>query len=159
MKFLLAPWRWDFISSADKKRGCVFCKVSKKVTPESLICYLGKEVFVILNKYPYNSGHLMVVPYAHMDSPEKLSIEISKEMWGLMNKAVGILKRNFNPDGFNVGMNIGGSAGAGVRGHIHLHIVPRWNGDSNFMGVLAGTKVVSYDIIKIHEIIKNEFNK
>jgi len=160
MKFLSAPWRWDFLSGSNKKKeGCIFCDMPKEITPASLICHLGEKAFIIMNKFPYNSGHLMVVPYDHVSSPEKLPPETSTEMWELMNRAIKILNNTFNPDGFNVGMNIGGAAGAGIRNHIHLHIVPRWNGDSNFMGVIGETKIVSYDIIKIHEIMKNEFKK
>ncbi len=157
MKFLSAPWRWDFISSSGKKKGCVFCKIPKQVNKDSLICHLGNEFFVILNKYPYSSGHLMIVPYKHLGSTEDISPESSAELWNLMNRAISILKKNFSPDGFNIGMNIGRAAGAGVKDHTHLHIVPRWNGDANFMGIIGKTKIVSYDINHIFEILKNGF--
>ncbi|MEN8222288.1 MAG: HIT family hydrolase, partial [Acidobacteriota bacterium] len=98
MKFLSAPWRWDFISSSDKIKGCIFCKLDKEVTRDTLICFLGKEFFVILNKYPYSSGHLMIVPFKHVSSPEKISPGSSVELWGLMNRAINILKNNFSPD-------------------------------------------------------------
>jgi len=159
MKFLSAPWRWDFISSSGKKKGCIFCELPKKLNRDSLICYLGNEFFVILNKYPYSSGHLMIVPYDHINSPEKISPESSVELWDLMNKAISILKKNFSPDGFNIGMNIGGAAGAGIKEHVHLHVVPRWNGDANYMGVIGDTKVVSYDIYHVYEKIKKGFSK
>lgn len=159
MKFLSAPWRWDFISSSGKEKGCVFCKLPKDLKIDSLICYLGNEFFVILNKFPYSSGHLMIVPYDHINSPEKISQESSIELWNLMNKALSILKKNFSPDGFNIGMNIGGAAGAGIRGHVHLHIVPRWNGDASFMGAIGDTKIVSYDINHIYEIVKKGFSE
>ncbi|MCK5003752.1 MAG: HIT domain-containing protein [Candidatus Aminicenantes bacterium] len=159
MKFLSAPWRWDFISSSGKKKGCIFCNLPKKLSRDSLICYLGDEFFVILNKYPYSSGHLMIVPYDHINSPEKISPESSIELWNLMNRAISILKKNFSPDGFNIGMNIGGAAGAGIKEHAHLHVVPRWNGDANYMGVIGNTKVVSYDIYHVYEKMKEGFSE
>ena len=158
MKFLSAPWRWDFISRLVRAKGCVFCNALKLPPDESLICYRGEKYFVILNKYPYNTGHLMIVPYSHLDSPDKIPPEDSVEMWALMNKAMDILKRSFSPVGFNMGMNIGRAAGAGVKDHCHLHIVPRWDGDANFMPIIGATDVVSYDINTIFSILQKEFN-
>ena len=157
MRFLSAPWRWDFISKYGKIKSCIFCELQEGLSKDSLICFRGKNSFVILNKFPYNSGHLMIVPYKHIDSPEKIEPETSAEMWSLMNRAIKILKKNLNPHGFNVGMNIGGAAGAGVGDHIHLHIVPRWSGDSNFMGVIGDTKVVSYKIRDIYDMMEKGF--
>ena len=159
MKFLPAPWRWDFISKIGEKKGCVFCSALKLPEKEALICYKGETFFIILNKYPYNTGHLMIVPYHHLDWPEKIPPEKSVEMLMLMNRSLSILKNNFNPDGFNTGMNIGKSAGAGVKDHFHLHVVPRWAGDANFMAVVGKTKVVSYSIEKVFDILKREFSK
>jgi ATP adenylyltransferase len=158
MKFLRAPWRWDFISRLTREKGCVFCNALKKPDHESLICYRGEKYFVILNRYPYNSGHLMIVPYLHMDSPEKIPAPEASEMWELMNKSMAILRRSFNPAGFNLGMNIGKVAGAGVKDHFHLHIVPRWEGDANFMPIIGQTEVASYNIDTIFEILHKEFN-
>ena len=159
MKFLSAPWRWSFISSSDKTKGCVFCEIEKKVSSDTLICHLGKEFFIILNKYPYNSGHLMIVPFEHINSTEKIGPGSSSELWDLMNRSIRILNDNFSPHGFNIGMNIGGAAGAGIKEHVHLHIVPRWNGDANFMGVIGQTKVLSYDINLIYETLRKGFRK
>lgn len=158
MKFLRAPWRWDFISRLVREKGCVFCNALKKTDQESLICYKGEIYFVIMNRYPYNSGHLMVVPYRHIDAPDKIPAAETVEMWELMNRSMAILKRNFNPAGFNIGMNLGRTAGAGVQDHIHLHIVPRWEGDANFMPIICKTDVVSYDIDTIFQILYKEFN-
>jgi ATP adenylyltransferase len=158
MKFLSAPWRWEFISALIKKRGCVFCDALQLPEGESLICYRGKDFFVILNKYPYNTAHLMIVPYEHVDAPEKIPPQKTLEMWELMNRSLEILKKQFNPQGFNIGMNIGPVAGAGVRDHIHLHIVPRWSGDANFMPVIGKTRVLSYSIETIFDILRREFN-
>lgn len=157
MKFLSAPWRWKFLTRTDGKKGCVFCNALKLPDEESLICFRGENFFIILNKYPYNSGHIMIVPFKHIDAPDKIDKKESLEFWSLMNESMRILKDKFNPDGFNIGMNLGETAGAGVKDHFHLHIVPRWQGDSNFMPVTADTKVISYDINEIFEILKKGF--
>ena len=157
MKFLSAPWRWEFISGTGGTKGCVLCSLQKEADSDVLICHRGQEFFVILNKYPYSSGHLMIVPYLHIDSPEKISPGSSSELWSLMNRSCAILKKNISPQGFNIGMNVGGAAGAGIREHVHLHIVPRWNGDANFMGIIGETKVVSYDIKVIYDMMVKGF--
>lgn len=159
MKFILAPWRWDFISKIGKLQGCLFCKAQKKKSDETLICYRGKRYFVILNKYPYNTGHLMIAPYDHLSSPEEIPPENTVEMWSLLNRSLKILQKSFNPHGFNVGMNIGKAAGAGVKDHFHLHVVPRWTGDSNFMSIIGNSKVLSYKPETILEILKEEFSQ
>jgi len=158
MKFILAPWRWDFISKIGTLKGCLFCKAQKQKPEESLVCYRGEKYFVILNKYPYNTGHLMIVPYEHLTSPEEISPENTIEMWRLLNRSTQILQKNFNPNGFNVGMNIGKAAGAGVKDHFHLHVVPRWTGDSNFMSIIGNSKVISYKPENILDILIKEFN-
>ena len=157
MKFLLAPWRWAFLSKPCARSGCVFCNAVSREDPDDLILYQGRHMFVILNKFPYSTGHLMVVPYAHLASPEYIPAEGVEEMWALLNRAIGILRTCFSPEGFNVGMNIGGPAGAGIPGHVHLHLVPRWPGDANFMATTAGTRVVSYDIRQVVDIMRKEF--
>ncbi|MCP5108736.1 MAG: HIT domain-containing protein [bacterium] len=159
MKILSAPWRWDFITGIAGEKGCVFCNALKLPPEESLICHRGEKFYIILNKYPYNSGHLMIVPYAHLDSPGKVPAGESMEMWDLMNRSMALLKERFNPTGFNLGMNLGKVAGAGVKDHFHLHIVPRWDGDANFMPVVGKTKVASYDMNTIFEILREEFNR
>ncbi|MCK4835918.1 MAG: HIT domain-containing protein [Candidatus Aminicenantes bacterium] len=159
MKFLSAPWRWDFIIQIGKQKGCLFCKALQSDQKSSLICYRGKRYFVILNKYPYSTGHLMIVPNQHISSPHEIAPEESTEMWDLMNKSIRILKKNLHPDGFNIGMNIGQSAGAGIKDHFHLHIVPRWTGDANYMAVIGDTKVLSYKLDEILNILKKEFSQ
>jgi len=160
MKFLAAPWRWDFIAGLGKKEtGCIFCRALSLPEKESLVCFRGEKFFVILNKYPYSTGHLMIVPYAHVDFPDKISPADSVEMWTLLNRSLAILKTIFNPAAFNIGMNIGQAAGAGVKDHFHLHIVPRWEGDANFMAVIGQTKVVSYCLEKVFEKLYGEFNR
>jgi len=130
MKFLPAPSRWSFISKIGGNKKCIFCEALKLKDKDSLVCYKGENSFVILNKFPYNTGHIMVVPYEHVDSPDKIDYKILCEMWGLITKSLKILKKNFRPDGFNIGMNVGKAAGAGVKDHFHIHIVPRWDGDA-----------------------------
>ena len=158
MKVLSAPWRWEFISGLIKKQGCVFCDALKLPDDESFICCRGTNFFVILNKFPYNTAHLMIVPYEHTAAPENLPPEKTVEMWALMNRSLDILKNQFHPHGFNIGMNIGPAAGAGVKDHVHLHIVPRWEGDANFMPVIGKTRVLSYNLETIFEILRREFN-
>lgn len=159
MKFLLAPWRWNFIAGSKKDDGCVFCQAQAKSDREGLICFRGEKFFVILNKYPYSTGHLLVAPYAHIAAPEQMAAGDLLEMWQLTSRSLTILKENFHPDGFNIGMNIGKAAGAGVKDHFHQHIVPRWQGDANFMAVIGGTRVLSYDQENVFAAIGSAFNK
>lgn len=159
MKFLSAPWRWEFITNISKQKDCLFCRVHKENSDDSLICFRGKQYFIILNKYPYSTGHLMIVPYKHFSSPDKIAAGDSVEMWELLNKSIEILKRHLHPDGFNIGMNIGKAAGAGIKDHFHMHVVPRWAGDANFMSVLGETKVMSYRIDDIRNILKRDLAK
>jgi len=159
MKYLSAPWRWDFIAGLKKGSGCIFCQAPARDDRDSLICRRGEKFFVILNKYPYSTGHLMVAPYAHVPSPDLLTSGDLEEMWELTNLSLTILKENFHPDGFNIGMNIGQAAGAGVKDHFHQHIVPRWNGDANFMAVIGKTRVLSYDQEKIFATIAHALKK
>lgn len=128
----------------DKNDGCIFCtKPNENNDRENLILFKGEFNFVILNKFPYNNGHLMVIPYNHVPDPEFLDDQTLLEMWKLVNKSKSIIKKLFNPDGFNIGMNLGRVSGAGIDEHVHMHLVPRWNGDNNFMPVIGETKVIS----------------
>ncbi len=140
-----APWRMDYIRmpEEEKPKGCIFCNKPKdNKDKDDLILYRGKHVFVIMNRYPYNNGHLMVVPYRHLDDYNALNDEELLEMSQVTQMCINILKSKMRPQGFNVGFNIGVSAGAGIAEHIHQHIVPRWTGDTNFMPVLCHTKVM-----------------
>jgi len=123
--------------------GCIFCKAqSQPDGPENLIVYRGPRAFVILNLYPYTSGHLMVVPFDHQADLEALDEPVRAEMMELSARCMGILRGLYRPQGFNMGINIGEAAGAGVPGHVHIHIVPRWVGDTNFMSATAATRVL-----------------
>lgn len=156
MKFLAAPWRWPFLTGIRNDRDCIFCRAPKQADEESLICFRGEKCFVLLNKYPYNSGHLMVAPFEHLPSPDPAAAG-NIEMWNLALRSMDILRKHLRPDGFNVGMNIGKAAGAGIADHFHLHVVPRWEGDANFMAVTGETRVMSYDIGAVHRIVADAF--
>ena len=141
MKRLWAPWRMKFIET--RTTGCIFCNVQKVADgPENLVIFRGKRCFVILNRFPYTSGHLLVVANEHRTSLEDLDAETRAEMMELSTRGMTTLRSVYHPDAFNVGANIGAAAGAGIAGHVHLHIVPRWTGDANFMMTLAETKVM-----------------
>jgi len=140
-----APWRMEYIRMPreDKPEGCIFCNKPKdEKDQDDLILYRGKHVFVIMNRYPYNNGHLMVVPYRHLQDYNDLNKEELLELAEVTQMTISILKKKMSPQGFNVGFNLGESAGAGIAEHIHQHIVPRWTGDTNFMPVLCHTKVM-----------------
>lgn len=141
MKRLWAPWRMKFVET--KTAGCVFCDVQKEADgPDDLVIFRGKRCFVILNRFPYTTGHMLVVANEHRNSLEDLEAETRAEMMELATRGMGVLRSGYHPDAFNVGANIGEAAGAGVAGHVHIHVVPRWTGDTNFMMTLAETKVM-----------------
>ncbi|HYG99498.1 MAG TPA: HIT domain-containing protein [Terriglobales bacterium] len=143
MDYLWTPWRYAYVSTADKAPGCVFCgKLLECDDRESLIIHRGEHNFIVLNKFPYTSGHVMIVPYAHLDELRKLPAEAAQEMMTLTQKLETVLRDVYHPDGINVGMNIGKAAGAGVAGHIHMHVLPRWIADANFVSVVGETRVL-----------------
>jgi ATP adenylyltransferase len=132
-----------YIEKTEKEEGCVFCNAqAKEDSAANLIAFRGERAFVILNRYPYTSGHLMVVPFEHVATLEELTPATRAEMMELTSQCMSVLRRTYNPQAFNMGANIGEAAGAGVPGHIHIHIVPRWDGDTNFISVLGETRVL-----------------
>ena len=155
MKFLPAPWRWQFLTKLNKSEKCFLCQAPEQDDRDSLICDRGEKFFVLLNRYPYTSGHLLVSPYEHIDSPEKMGS--ADEMWDLALRGMGILRMHFRPQGFNLGLNVGKAAGAGVHDHFHLHVVPRWEGDANFMAVAGDTRVLSFDMDTVRRIIADAY--
>jgi len=158
MEQLWAPWRMGYILSDKKENGCVFCNAYNSNDDEDkLVIYRDKYAFVIMNLYPYNTGHIMVVPNRHIDSPTVLKPEEELNIFNLVNKSIDVLKKAVAPEGFNVGMNLGRIAGAGIDDHIHIHIVPRWNGDTNFMPVVSDTKVISESISETYKKLKEYF--
>jgi ATP adenylyltransferase len=143
MKVIWAPWRMVYIKNARKSTGCIFCnKLRQRQDAANLILFRGTHGFVMMNLYPYNSGHLMVAPHAHVRSLEDLSAESTLDLIRLTNLSLRVLRSEVKPEGFNVGANLGRVSGAGIEAHVHLHIVPRWNGDTNFMPVFSQTKVI-----------------
>jgi len=158
-KILWAPWRADFIL-AEKEKGCIFCRRLKmKDSVRNLIVYRGDKAFVILNKFPYNSGHTMIVPNRHVAHVEKLNEAESREFFELIQKTVVAIKRALKPGSLNLGMNLGRISGAGIPSHVHMHVVPRWHGDTNFMPVIGKTNVVSVPLEPVYEALKKEFSK
>ncbi len=157
-KRLWAPWRAEYIYSPQPEK-CIFCEALAKKNDESYLLYRGSKSFVMINLFPYNNGHLMVAPYRHIADTEKLTSEEISSIVELIKKSIKALNTTMNPAGFNIGMNIGAIAGAGVRDHIHIHIVPRWTGDTNFMPVISDTKIISQSIEECYKLLKKAFDK
>jgi ATP adenylyltransferase len=157
MKQLWAPWRMEYLQSEGSQH-CIFCIEDKPGEDrDRLILFRGSYGFVIMNHYPYSNGHVMVAPYRHLADPGDLSSEEALEMHSLTVACQSILRQTFGAEGFNLGMNIGSSAGAGVVGHIHQHIVPRWCGDNNFMPVLADVRVIPEHLVTTYQRLSEAF--
>ena len=157
MERIWAPWRIKYIETS-KPEGCILCeKPAENNDARNYILYRGEKNFVILNSYPYNPGHLMVVPYRHVSSPEELNKAERNEHYEIVSLCTNVLRQVLNPGGFNVGMNIGKAAGAGIEDHIHTHIVPRWQGDTNFMPVLDDVRVIPEALADTYQKLKGKF--
>jgi ATP adenylyltransferase len=142
MDYLWTPWRYSYIAAGEKDDRCIFCDAAEaRDDAQSLIVLRAKKNFVILNRYPYTSGHVMVVPYAHQATLTASEPETLAEMMALAQRIQRVLESLYRPDGYNVGMNIGRAAGASIAGHLHLHVLPRWFGDTNFMTTVGETRV------------------
>jgi ATP adenylyltransferase len=165
MDYLFTPWRYAYITTADRAPSCIFCdRVPARDTNCDLdesnrVLYRGQHCFVIVNTFPYTSGHVMIVPYQHIDRLELLPAEAAAEMMVLAQRLECVLRTLYRPDGINLGMNIGKAAGAGVAGHIHMHILPRWVADANFMSVIGETRVLPEDVDETARRIRLEMNK
>ncbi len=168
MERLWTPWRMSYVSGPGAG-GCFLCAIAATSTaPDggagptedetNLVLIRGAAALVLLNRYPYNSGHIMVAPYAHVGDLARLSPAVGHELFDLTQQAVAALQEEYRPDGFNVGRNLGQSAGAGVPDHLHLHIVPRWSGDTNFMPVLGNTKVLPEGLDRTWSRLKRHFD-
>jgi ATP adenylyltransferase len=158
MDYLWTPWRYAYIATAGKHDGrpdgCIFCELPKLPDADAMIVHRGEHCFVILNSFPYTSGHVMVVPFAHVDQLQKLPEAAAQEMIALSQKMEGVLRQVYTPDGINLGMNVGRAAGAGVAGHIHMHVLPRWFGDTNFMTVTGESRVLPESLEQTYERLK-----
>lgn len=161
MRYLFSPWRMKYIRrNTEHVDGCIFCLYPQEDQDEkNLIVYRGKLAFVILNRYPYTSGHLMVVPYVHQPNFEVLDTETRSEIMELMTYSIQVLRRVYSPGGFNVGANIGTAAGAGIAPHVHFHIVPRWVGDTNFMSAAGNTRVLPEMLGDTYRRIRKSWDK
>lgn len=157
MENLWSPWRMRYVTDADKPGSCIFCTAAVAATAAddaaNLVVHRGKAAYVILNRYPYTSGHLMTVPNEHVSSIEKLTPVVRAEMMELVNEALGVLRAIYNPTGFNVGINMGEAAGAGIADHAHIHIVPRWAGDTSFISTVGETRVIPEELAATFERI------
>jgi len=157
MEQIWAPWRIEYILM-EKSKECILCeKPRQDDDTQNYILYRGSENFVILNSYPYNPGHLMIAPYRHVASLEGLTTEELHEHFEIVSRGVKLLRQIFSPGGFNIGVNIGRIAGAGIEGHVHTHIVPRWQGDTNFMPVLSATRVIPEALTETYNKLKDAF--
>lgn len=160
MNHLWSPWRMKYIESHNKEAGRVFCNAQAQTdSAENLIAFRGKNAYVILNRYPYTSGHLMVIPFKHAPNLEELDPETRAEMMELTSHCTTILREIYRTQSFNVGVNIGEAAGAGVLGHVHIHIVPRWAGDTNFMSSVGQTRVLPEALEETYQRVRQAFEK
>ncbi len=157
MEYIWAPWRIEYIM-ADKPEGCFLCeKPAEDKDDQNYILYRGAKNYIILNGFPYNPGHLLVAPYRHTGDPAELTAQERNEHFELICRSLGVLKEVFKPTGFNIGANLGKIAGAGVDDHFHSHIVPRWQGDTNYMPVLSSVKVLPQALSDTYQKLKGKF--
>jgi len=155
MDYIWTPWRYRYIADASKDDRCIFCDaLAANDDVGALIVLRGKKNFVILNKYPYTSGHVMVVPYAHVAELDATDPETLAEMMRMAQRVQTALGKTYHPQGYNLGMNLGRAAGAGVTGHIHMHVLPRWAGDANFMTVVGETRMEPEDLATTFEKLR-----
>jgi len=157
---LWSPWRSEYISSGDPESGkCVFCEIQELSDQDesSLVIHRASHCFIVLNRYPYTSGHLLIVPKEHVGEFDSAGKEITDEMMDLTKRSQAALRDIYQPDGFNVGMNLGKAAGAGIADHIHIHILPRWAGDTNFMTTVGETRVLPEDLATTYKKLREKF--
>lgn len=155
MDYLWTPWRYRYIASGTNAQGCIFCEAAAADDDaKTLVVFRGEKNFIILNRYPYTSGHVMIVPYAHVADLPSADPETLAEMMRLAQRVENALETTYHPEGYNLGMNLGRAAGAGILGHLHLHILPRWAGDANFMTVVGETRVEPEDLSTTYDRIR-----
>jgi len=155
MDFLWTPWRYAYVVSSNKSSACPFCEAFQRSDDRNTgVMYRGQHCFIIINTFPYTSGHVMIVPNQHLDELIKLPRETAQEMMALAQRMEGILREVYQPDGINLGINVGKAAGAGVAGHIHMHVLPRWVADSNFMTVVGETRMLPESLETTYDRLK-----
>lgn len=160
MKVLWAPWRMEYILSDKSGGGCIFCAGNNRDEDEARrILYVGPLTMVMMNRFPYNNAHLLVAPLRHVPNMDSLSNEEMLDLLIIVRRSIGVLKNAMNPEGFNVGLNLGKTAGAGIEDHMHMHIVPRWNGDTNYMSVLGDVRVISEHIEETYHKLLPHFQE
>jgi len=160
-KRLWAPWRVNYITTISKKpKGCIFCSILKeRKDRKNLIFVRRRHAYGVLNIYPYNNGHSLIIPNRHVNDLRKLKTEEKNEMYALVEHTQDLLDKTIRPEGYNIGVNCGRMAGAGYPGHIHIHIVPRWKGDVNFMPITSGTKVISQSLQAVYDLLVKEVDR
>ncbi|MGD0696867.1 MAG: HIT domain-containing protein [Terriglobia bacterium] len=154
MDYLWSPWRFRYVSQAEKPGGCVFCEMAAADPShdrDGLVLFRGRCNYAILNLYPYTTGHTLVIPYAHVAQLSQLGTDTLGEMMALAQRINAALEKTYHPDGYNLGMNIGKAAGAGVADHVHLHFLPRWEASSNFMTVIGETRVLPEELVTTYD--------
>ncbi len=160
MRYLTAPWRAAYVRKALNMKTCIFCDALRSGDDRSAaVLYRGRRNFILLNRYPYTPGHLMIAPRRHLADLTKARPDEGAELFELLRLALRVLGAAYKPHGFNTGMNLGRSAGAGVAGHYHLHVIPRWTGDSNFMPLVGGTRVFIEDLDQTYERLRPLFDR
>ncbi len=157
MDYLWNPWRYRYIAGPKTEQDCIFCAIAASTQDETnLVIYRGKLNFLVLNRYPYSTGHLMVVPYPHIAGLSETGEETTSEMMLLMRRSEVLLGKVYHPEGLNMGINLGASAGAGVAGHVHMHVLPRWTGDANFITTVAETRILPEELETTYKKLRIE---
>lgn len=160
MDHIWSPWRYKYIASVNREEGCVLCRIDREHKDvENYVVHRARLNFIVLNLFPYTSGHLMIVPYEHQASLAEVAEATTTETIELAKRAQLALDSEYHPDGFNIGMNLGRNAGAGIADHIHLHVVPRWSGDANFVSVVSETRVLPEELATTYERLKKHFEE
>ncbi|MBM3252723.1 MAG: HIT domain-containing protein [Candidatus Omnitrophica bacterium] len=159
MDKLWAPWRKEYIQGLKKQRVCIFCKKDSNRDKADFVIKRNEYCFSMLNIYPYNNGHILIAPYRHIADFNLLNKSEALDIMELIKETVSVLKKVLKPSGFNIGLNLGRISGAGFERHLHFHIVPRWNGDTNFMPVISSTKVISESLNELYRRLREEYDK
>ena len=158
MERLWAPWRLSYVTG-ERPEGCVFCNHLKQSDEDALIVHRGERAYVVLNLYPFGSGHLMIVPYLHTSEFDSVPKEITDELMDMAKRAQAALREVYSPSGFNLGMNLGSAAGAGIADHLHIHLLPRWSGDTNFMTTVGESRVIPEDLPTTYSKLRPKFSR